>query len=138
MDDEENTQLRESLICQADAAFLTITDQANDLLDAVKFYMDSTPSMSRSDLIKSDELVIVVKDIARLIKQAGLEIERWKREEERIVSRIGFEIQCLNELYVTMEVLMLFLERESIPLTCFSMGLVSQSHSDLLRCNSLL
>lgn len=136
--DEDNTQLRDSLISQADTAFLTLAEQINELLDATQFYSDLHPVKTQSDMMKTEALQGAVKDMAKLLKLLALEIERWKKEEERILSKMGVELQYLNELKATIEAVMLFLEREGIPLPQFEIGLINQSYTELIRCNSLL
>jgi len=133
-----NTQLRDSLLIQADTAFYALADQVDDLLDSAKFYADQYPPKSPSDKLKTEQLNIAIKEMGQLLKSIALEIERWKKEEERVLSKLGVELQFINELKATMEALMLFFIREDIPLARFSLALVTQSHAELLRCNRLL
>ena len=128
-----NTHLRDSLITQADAAFFALAEQVNQLLDAVQWYDNSHPTQTKSDRLKSDYLSIAVKDMSQLLKQIAHEIERWKREEDAVLSKLGVELQYLNELKSTIEATMLFLIREDAPLNDFTLA-----HVELVRCNRLL
>lgn len=136
----ENQALRESLICQADEAFYMIADQCNNLFDAAKYYADGhvLKTQSRSLSIKLKYLNGSVKDLGTLVKGLATEVERWKREEDRVLSRIGIELQFLVEIKANIEASMLFLIREDIPLGDFSLGTVNRAHADLMRCNNLL
>jgi hypothetical protein len=134
----DNTRLRESLIAQADVAFIKLAEQVDDLLDAAQFYCDLYPAITKSDRIKSDGLNLAISEMAQLLRQISLEIERWKREDDRILSRLGVETQYLNELKATMEATMLFFIRQDIPLKNFTLGVVNQAHTELVRCNRLL
>lgn len=133
-----NTELRENLIAQADSAFLTLVIQIDALLDSAKFYVDNFPVITPSDVLKSDNLNTAVHDLGSLPRSIVAEIERWKKEEDRVLSKYGVETQLLNELYSTIEVTMLFFIRENVDLNHFSLSAVKQAYHELLRCNRLL
>ena len=133
-----NTELRESLLAQAEKAFFQLLDQASALLDAVQVYTTQNPTKTRSDQLKLDQLNVAGVALGNLPGQLSIEIARWKKDEERVLSRLGVEIEILNELYATIEATMLFLIRENIPLGKFSLSVVKQAHVELMRCNRLL
>lgn len=133
-----DTQLRDNLIIQADASFMVLAEQVNDLLDASQKYVENTTLRTCSDIIKSEQLNLAIRDLGHLVKQLSLEIERWKKEEERVLSKLGVELQFLNELYATIEATMSFLIQENINLSHFNLGATKQAHSELIRCNKLL
>lgn len=133
-----NTQLRDSLITQADGAFLALAGQVNYLLDSVQWYDDTHPVKTKSDRMKSVYLSLAVKDMSQLLKQIAHEIDRWKKEEAPVLSKLGVELQYLNELKATIEATMLFLIREDMALDNFVLAVVNQSHVELIRCNRLL
>lgn len=130
-----NTQLRDNLIVQADAAFLHLADQVDDLLDAANFYIQRYPEAPH---LKTADLNMAVADMARLLRLLSHEIEAWKRGADRVVSKFGVETEILNELRVTMEVTMLFFIREDIELPGFRLATVEKAHVELVRCNRLL
>lgn len=133
-----NIQLRESLLAKADAAFLQLVVQIDYLLDASQFYIDRYPPVDRSSGLKLEQLNVAIVDLGALPKQLAIEIERWKKGQERVLSPLGVETQVLNELYATIEAAMLFFIREDIDLSRFTLSLVKQYHAELLRCNRLL
>ena len=133
-----NTTLHNSLIAQADGAFLKLASQVNDLLDAAQFFGDRYPVITQSDRIKSSQLGAAIKDLGVLLRSIGAEVERWKKEEDRVLSKLGVEMELLNELYVTIEATLLFFIREDIHLDRFSLGEAKQAYYELLRCNRLL
>jgi len=135
---DDNTQLRENLIAQADASFMVMVEQVDRLLDGAQTFTDTNPLRTRSDRIKADQLNIAVRDLGALMKSIGAEIERWKKEEDRVLSKLGVELQLLNELYSTVEATMLFLIREDTYFSDFLLGAVKQAHTELIRCNKLL
>lgn len=132
-----NARLRDTLIFQAENAFLVLSREVDSLLTAAQFFAER-PARTRSDAIKCDNLRRAVLDIAELIARIAQELARWKRQDDRVLSKLGVELQYLNELYVTMEALMLFLIREGIDLCDFSLAETKRAYSDLLRCNRLL
>lgn len=133
-----NLELRDTLVHQADAAFLQLTEQANVLLDAAHVYLSRNPSFEEQYMFKPRELKSAVSEIGTLTKMLAAEIARWKKGEARMLSRMGVELNILDELYANMESMLWFYTRETIEVPGFSLDLVRASHSDLLRCNRLL
>jgi len=134
----DNTQLRDELIFQADTAFVTMAMQVNELFDAANEYANANPVLNRSSQIKMADLRVAIADIAKCMKFIAYLVEGWKREDPRIISRNGVELHYLIELRCTIDVTMIFLERENVDLLLFSHDAVAQAHSDLIRCNRLL
>lgn len=132
-------QLRDSLIIQADAAFLSLASNVDILLDLTEFFAEHQVNPhTLSGTIKTAQLKVAVKELGPLLKRVGSEIESWNNNEERLQSRLGVELQLLNELYITIEALALFFIRENIGLRNFSLDTVRQSYHELIRCNRLL
>jgi hypothetical protein len=132
-----NIEFRDSLLAQADGAFLFLVEGIDDLLNAAQFYAERYPTMTRSDEIKMANLNIATRDLGTLPRAIGGEIQGWKRDDERMLSKIGVETQLLNELYITIEVMMEFFISEGIDLK-FSLPQVKQAYHELVRCNRLL
>ena len=133
-----NTELRESLLSQADSAFFQLVEQVNLLLDRTEFYINRRPAFSASDKLKLAQLSIAIASLGKLPDQLAREVERWKKDEDRVISVMGIELEVLNELFATCEATMLFLIRADVPLQGFSLNTVRQAHNELLRCNRLL
>lgn len=134
-----NTDLiRGALIGQAEKAFHNLIVQVNILLDSTSTYVNRGPAVSVMDKMKHRELASAVEELGTTTKMIGGEVTRWKRAEERVLSRIGVEQNLLNELYANAEPLLWFLIREEVEVTGFSLDLLKSSYSELLRCNRLL
>lgn len=134
-----NTDLiRGALIGQAEKAFHNLIVQDNILLDSTSTYVSRGPAVSVMDKMKHRELASAVEELGTTTKMIGGEVTRWKRAEERVLSRIGVEQNLLNELYANAEPLLWFLIREEVEVTGFSLDLLKSSYSELLRCNRLL
>lgn len=134
-----NTDLiRGALIGQAEKAFHNLIVQVNILLDSTSTYVSRGPAVSVMDKMKHRELASAVEELGITTKMIGGEVTRWKRAEERVLSRIGVEQNLLNELYANAEPLLWFLIREEVEVTGFSLDLLKSSYSELLRCNRLL
>jgi hypothetical protein len=132
-----NLELRDSLLAQADKAFLFLVEEIDDLLNATQFYAERYPTMTQSDLIKITNLNVAAKDLGMLPRPIGGVIEGWKRDDERVLSRLGVETRLLNELFITIEAMKNFFISEGIDLK-FEMSDVKQAHHELVRCNRLL
>lgn len=134
-----NTDLiRGALIGQAEKAFHNLIVQVNILLDSTSTYVSRGPAVSVMDKMKHRELASAVEELGITTKMIGGEVTRWKRAEERVLSRIGVEQNLLNELYANAKPLLWFLIREEVEVTGFSLDLLKSSYSELLRCNRLL
>ena len=134
-----NTDLiRGALIGQAEKAFHNLIVQVNILLDSTSTYVSRGPAVSVMDKMKHRELASAVEELGITTKMIGGEVTRWKRAEERVLSRIGVEQNLLNELYANAEPLLWLLIREEVEVTGFSLDLLKSSYSELLRCNRLL
>lgn len=112
---------------------------ANDLFDAAQIFGDLYPiEPSLSDKIKKRELLVAVYDLGVISKGLAIEVEGWKKGYKPVLSKLGVELQLLNELYATIESTMLFFMRENIELPGFSLDAVKQAYIELRRCNKLL
>lgn len=133
-----NTALRSNLVQQADTAMMTLMKHINIMLNAAHTYGVRNPEVSLTDTMKHRELKQAITDMGSIPKMLVGEIGRWKKEEDRILSRRGMEDFLLNELYATLESLLWFYEREQIEVPEFSLSEVRAAHSELVRCNRLL
>jgi len=134
MDDE----LRQTLITQAETAFLTLMDQVNILLDTAQQFLALDVPHTFMDQVAHREVRTAVFDLGSIPPMLAGEITRWKKGESRVLSRQGTELNLLNELYTTMETLMQFFQRHKLNLTGFSLDKTKTAYFELLRCNRLL
>ena len=134
----QHADLRFNLVHQADRAFLSLAAQSNVLLDAAGVWLTRNPNINKLNKTKASELKSAVFDLGSIPKMLASEITRWKKGEDRVLSRMGVEQNLLNELYANMEALMWFYTREEIDIPEFNLDLVKASHAELLRCNRLL
>lgn len=132
------TVLRESLIAQADDAMLRMFKHINIMLEAAHVYAARNPAITATDKMKHKELKQVVFDLGSIPKMLVGEIGRWKRGDDRILSRHGVEVNLLNELYANLESLLWFYMREGIEAPGFSLDDSKACYYELLRCNRLL
>jgi len=133
-----NTVLRSNLVQQADGAMMSLMKQINIMLEGAHTYATRNPVITVADKMKHRELKQAVFDMGSIPKMLVDEVNRWKREDERLLSRKGTETYLLNELYATLESLLWFFEREKIEVPDFSLDVVRAAHSELVRCNRLL
>jgi hypothetical protein len=138
MDQCDPGELRETLVAQADRAFSSLVDQANHLLEAGMIFALRNPNIPRLQVFKVTELKSAATEIGTLVSMMGDEIARWKLGENRVLSRMGTELNVLNELYANMEALLLFYMREEIEVPQVTIDTMRTAHSELLRCNRLL
>lgn len=137
-----NSQLKESLISTGDQAFIALTQQIQHLLDLIDFYVVRYPvdDSKKCDglALKHEELMEAVNILGSLPYRLADEIRRWKHEEPRILSRLGVEIELLNEIWCTMEALFLFFTRQDIDVHPYNRSKAERAFAELVRSNRLL
>lgn len=135
----ENAGLRGSLVLQAEAAFFSLTQQVDQLLELATFYLDRyPPDGTMRDRLVATELMITANNLAGLVNQLAETVAGWKDGRARVLSRTGTEISIINELRANCSALMYFLLSNGIDIDALVAGRLSDSFDDLLRCNRLL
>jgi len=134
----DDTDMRESLINQAERAMLTMLSQVNILLEAAQLYATRNPAVSKAIELKHRELKQSVKDLGSIPRMLVDEIGRWKKGEERVLGRRGVEEFLLADLHASMDAMYWFFHREKIDVTAYSIDIVTRCHYEMVRCNRLL
>ena len=132
------TDLRNSLITQAEKAMLNMLTEVNILLEAASLYGTRNPAVSKSIELKHKELRESVKDLGSVPRMLVDEINRWKKGEARVLGRPGVETFLLADLHASMDAMYWFFLRENIDVSAYSIDNVSRSYYELVRCNRLL
>lgn len=134
------TELRINTISEAEEAFNATLTQVHRMLEALDGYIGAhwTGTLTDSDKLKVRYLLQVVEDLGQLPDAMADTLERWKRNDQLALSRLGVETQLLNELFITQEVTALFLIREGWPLGKFSLQDARVAHHRLVLCNRVL
>lgn len=130
--------LRETLIQQAEYAFLRLMGQVDALFDLTGFYLDRYPPDGVTEELKARELKVTVDNIAAHAAQLGEVLKRWKHDEERVLSRMGTELSVLNELWANIQALVYFLVSHNIDSDAFDLDEAVLSFGVLVKCNRLL
>jgi hypothetical protein len=137
-----NPTLKASLLNTGDEAFLSMMQQIQHLLDLIDFYMIRWPvtDVAKHDglALKHEDLKLAVNTLGTLPYQLADQLRRWKHEEPRVLSRIGVELELLNEIWSTVEALTLFFIRADIDLNPFNRQKAEQAFQHLVRVNRIL
>jgi hypothetical protein len=137
-----NPTLKASLLNTGDEAFLSLMQQIQHLLDLIDFYMARWPSTGSAKddglALKHEDLKLAVNTLGTLPYQLADQLRRWKHEEPRVLSRIGVELELLNEIWSTVEALTLFFIRADIDLHPFNRQKAEQAFQHLVRVNRIL
>ena len=133
--------IRETLIYQAQTAFIRLMREVDVLFDLTGFYLDRYPSdvyFQPGDILKTKELKVTVDNIAALSAQLGEVLKRWKYDEARILSKTGVEVSILNELWANVQALVYFLVSHEISLDPYDDDVARGCFNVLVKCNKLL
>lgn len=134
----KNTAFRESLINQADSAYIELASQLNTLFDLAGFFLDRYPEDTRSNIMKCKELKTTVDNIADLLVQLAATLRTWKTGGERVLSRSGTEVTVIGELWVNAQALLYFLSSHDISLDGFDAHKAAYAYHSLIHINRLL
>lgn len=135
----KNEALRESLIQQAEAAFLQLSVQINFLFDAVSFYLDRYPADGSELSHRNDrDIKHAVDEIAVHFEALGDRLKNWKQDRTAGQSPLQFEIDTMNELWSNISVLLFFLVAHEIDPSPFLLKKASWAYQTLVTCNRLL
>jgi hypothetical protein len=137
-----NAQLKDSLIATGDEAFLALTQQIQHMLDLIDFYMQRyqpTGSAKHDGLaFKHEQLKEMINTLGTLPYQLADVIRRWKHNEPRVLSRLGVELELLNEIWATLEVTMLFFIQHDMDLEPYNRSKAEKAFRELVRVNNCI
>ena len=133
-----NQQLRESLMHQADEAYIELMSQLDFLLTHAGFYLDRWPTVTPGDEVKTKELVHTVTLLGVLPAHLAEVIRQWKSNEERRLSPMTAELVILNEIWSNIQALIYFFLSQEMSLDPFEHDVAARAFAALVRCNRLL
>ena len=106
---EAHQPVRDELIRAAEEAHLIITEELDNLFEAISVYLDVNPVLTVGDLVRSTELQISVRELGTLPSTIAREVAGWKKGEDPVWSPLGLEVHILNEIWAHAEAICLFL-----------------------------
>lgn len=131
--------VRDTLVREAEDAFLLLTAQLDHIFDLVSFYLERYPaSEGPSHVYRMEDLQQTVNYLAASISQLADVVARWKKGHDRVLSRSGTEISIINELVANANALIFFLEVHHIDLEPFNKPVTEKAVSTIMKCNRLL
>ena len=134
-----DAQLKESLINTSDEAFLSLSQQIHHMLDLIDFFMQryQPTGSSRHDALafKHDQLKEMINTLGSLPYQLADVMRRWKHNEPRVLSRSGVELELINEIWVTLEVTMLFFIQHDMDVDPYNHSKTRKAFDELIRVN---
>lgn len=109
-----NAQQKDVLVSSGSEAFLSLVQQIDHMLDVIHFYMNRYPPETLSLEHRHDHLKDMINTLGSKPNELSEVIRRWRHEEPRVISRLGVEIEMLNEIWITLDVLQKFFDHERI------------------------
>ncbi len=138
-DDMKPTTIHENLVRLSESSFLSLTTQIDHLFTLTIFYLDRYPSDGEPGRNLQDlEVKKTVDNLASLIGQLSDTIKRWKHGEPRVLSKLGVELNILNEIWANCNALIYFLVSHEIDLEPFDSIRATAAYHALVKCNNLL
>lgn len=134
-----NASLKESLINTGDEAFIALTQQIQHMLDLIDFWMNRyQPTGAVKDdavAFKHDQMKEMINTLGSTPYQLADVLRRWKHDEPRVLSRLGVELTMINEIWITLEVTMLFFIQADMNLEPYNRSKAHRAVIELLRIN---
>lgn len=131
-----------SMLQSGDQAFLSLMQQIHHLLDLVDFYVVRWPiDLSKKNdglALKHEDLKLAVNTLGSLPYQVADQLRRWKHQEPRVLSRLGVELELLNEIWSTIDSLVLFFIRADLDIHPFNRQKAEQAFKELVALNRSL
>jgi hypothetical protein len=101
-------QQRESLLHEAEYAFLELMGQIDCLFETTGCYIVRYPTISKSDTLRNKDLLLTITELGLRSTQLADAIKRWKQGEPRTLDRVSVEILILNEIWTNIVCLVMF------------------------------
>lgn len=133
-----NQQLRESLLLQAESAYISLMEQIDNLLGVVAFYLDRYPIVTPGDQIRTREIVQTITLLTKLNLELAETFSRIKSGERRIINPVGIELLILNEIWANIQALVYFVKSQEMSLDPFEYDQSAVHFATLVRANRLL
>lgn len=133
-----NQQLRESLLLQAESAYISLMEQIDNLLSVVAFYLDRYPIVTPGDQIRTREIVQTITLLTKLNLELAETFSRIKSGERRIINPVGIELLILNEIWANIQALVYFVKSQEMSLDPFEYDQSAVHFATLVRANRLL
>jgi len=123
-------------------AFVALMIQVQHMLDLIAFYQERYPASGAEEhdalAVKHEQLNTAVHSLGTLPRLMADQFVRWKQNQPRILSKVGIETQVLNEIWVNLEALSMFFEREDIDLHPFNKFKARTAFDELVTVNRIV
>lgn len=133
-----NQTLKNSLFEMGDQAFVSLSQEINYMLDLIDFYLNRYPNYTQRDDLIHKQLEQAILTLGTLPHQLATVLKGFKRAEDRIISRIGVEVDLINEIWLTLECTMMFFIRCNMSLEPYTRWKAEKAFFDLIRVNNCL
>jgi len=133
-----NQQLRESLILQAESAYISLMQQVDNLLSVIGFYLDRYPIVTPGDELRTREIVRTVTLLGKLNIDLAQTFTSIKNGELRLMSPMDVELVILNEIWANIQALVYFVKSQEMSLDPFEYEQSAIHFATIIRVNRLL
>lgn len=129
-------QQHSNLLISADEAFMMLATELDGILNTVQAYMQRNPNITPSDAIRYEALRDMVTTLAQKPQEMADVILDWKFGREPALSRIGVELEILNEIWATLCSMNEFFSK--LPYSQYNHGKAHLAYLNLVRVNRCL
>lgn len=133
-----NHEQKNTILVSADLAFVSLMQQIDHMLDMIHFFMTRYPPNTASLALKHESLKDMVSTLGTKPAELAEVIRRWKRGEDRLISWAGVQSEMLNELWITLDVLLNFFSQEGIELHPYNHFKARRAFNELVQLNRIV
>lgn len=129
----QNSQLKDTTIRNAEEFCLVLFDQTFKLLKAIEAAAQLPKNVSIKPML--DE---AIKPLRSLPYQLSDVVIKWKSGRPQVLSKLGIEVEVLNELMVNLTACFLFFLSRDMDIGEYIQNQALTAYKELLLCNKLL
>lgn len=122
----------QQLLAKALDGAVRLDQQLNVLLDLYDFFVQRYPNDP-----ELGDLQASIKELGQLPELVALNLTAWRVGMEPTLSRLGFEVNVLNEVCVHMQAMSVFFKRKGLDIEPYSAVLVCECMNSLRLANNI-
>lgn len=134
----KNSQLTTNALKLAEDSVIQLLKQIDNLLTALQKHTNTHTIKNVTDQIVMDNIKTSLVSLRSHPYMLSDMVSRWKSGSPQILSKMGMELEVLNETMATLSATFCFLLSRKIAIGDFVFGEVNDSYINLVFCNRIL
>lgn len=135
-----NADLKMNIAKSAGVSLLVLLHQTNHMLDRIEAYLEVSrrKNSSKTHQIHLEQFSAMVETLGSVPTQIGDVITTWQSGQPRVLSVEGVEETLLNEMWITLEICLVFFVENGFDPLPFNQLKALQAYKELLKFNRMM